>query len=67
MKPLGLTVDLQVVRANRAQDAIWNAVEEAQGIGMTVEQFRREAADAWSYGLKQRREADAKAWEPPQP
>lgn len=63
VKPLGVTSFLQVVRPAPAQDAIWDAVEEAIAAGMTVEQFRREAQEAWQYQQKEQARADAKEWE----
>lgn len=41
---------------------IWEAVEYALDEGMTVEQFRREAAQAWEYELRQRAERAMAAW-----
>ena len=69
IKPLGVTLDagpsLSVVRPNTAQDAIYNACEEAIGVGMTVEQFRREAAECWALILDDNRKSDIAAWRKP--
>jgi hypothetical protein len=53
MKPYGLTIDLQVTRPTRAEDAIWEAVKAAIAAGMTPRQFRIEAASAWEDELRQ--------------
>lgn len=61
-KPMGLTWNLQVVRPTYAQDAIWDAVQEAQTAGMSVEQFKQEAAKAWEHYLDEKKTQDAKTW-----
>jgi hypothetical protein len=60
MKPPGLTAAFQVVRSTPAEDAVWRAVQEAQLAGMTVEQFLREAREAWAYELHERAIQDDK-------
>jgi uncharacterized protein YbdZ (MbtH family) len=62
MKPLGLTATFQIVRPDRVQDAIWEAVEKAIDAGWQVENFRQEAAECWSEYLRQKKESDAKEW-----
>lgn len=47
---------------SRVEDAIWEAVQEAISAGLTVEQFRKEAAEAWRQELQDQAERDAKAW-----
>jgi hypothetical protein len=55
---LGLTADgnlrAGVNHPSRAEDAIWNAVEEAIDAGMTPERFKLEAAQAWEETLHSR-------------
>ena len=58
----GSSVVLSVTKPSRAEDTIWEAVEEALCAGLSVEQFRREAATAWDYTIKQRAKDDAKVW-----
>jgi hypothetical protein len=53
MKPIGLSATFQVVRSTRAEDAVWAAVEEAICAGMTPEQFKEEAAQAWEHCLRE--------------
>lgn len=53
MKPLGVTADLRVRMPSRAEDMIWEAVREAINDGMTPEQFKSEAAEAWQECLKE--------------
>ena len=69
MKPTGLAMTIQghslsmhVTQPNRVTDAIWEAVQEAVSAGTTVERFRREAAEAWDYEMKQRAKDAAAAW-----
>jgi hypothetical protein len=62
MKPLGLTAGFQLVVPNRAQDAIWNAVEEAQDANMTVQEFISEAREAWEVRLKEHAATDDRAF-----
>ena len=66
MKPLGLalTIDggMRVIHPTPVEDAIYEAVEEAQMHGWTVEQFRREAANCWDIYLTERLRLDAQAW-----
>ncbi len=47
---------LSVTAISRAQDAIWNAVQEAVDGGMTPEQFRREVVQAWAEELKREKD-----------
>jgi RNA binding exosome subunit len=54
MKPLGMTPFFQIVHATRAEDKVWEAVEEAIDGGMTPAEFRSEAADAWEQILRDR-------------
>ncbi|MEE8113060.1 MAG: hypothetical protein V3T23_01775 [Nitrososphaerales archaeon] len=62
-KPYGMTAGFQIVKPTHIQDVIWNAIEEAQMVGMTVEEFRRECAEMWSMCLRERADDDAKSWE----
>jgi hypothetical protein len=62
MKPLGLTAAFQVVKPTRAQDAIWNAVEESQDANMTVQEFISEAREAWEARLKDHAASDDRAF-----
>jgi hypothetical protein len=56
MKPLGVTLNIdargapvmRMARISRAEDAIWEAVLEAQSAGWTPQQFIREARQAWA-------------------
>lgn len=59
-KPLGISLDIigglprmSVSQSDRAADAVWDAVEVAISAGMTPQQFRREAADAWEHVIKE--------------
>ncbi len=61
-KPWGMTPLFQVVRPTVVQDAIWDVVRDAQDSGMSVNDFRRECAEAWSQALRDRAEDDAKIW-----
>lgn len=63
-KPLGMTSTFQIVHPTPQEDAIWDAVVAAIDGGMTVEQFRSEAASCWTEYLRQRAESDKRAWEP---
>jgi hypothetical protein len=60
MKPYGVTADLRVVRPTRTEDAIWEAVEAAIDEGLTPEQFKAEAAQAWSEILHERARSAAR-------
>jgi hypothetical protein len=62
MKPLGLTAQFQVIRPNRAQDAIYRAVEEAILQGMTVAQFKQEAWECWELVRQDEAKREAKEW-----
>jgi hypothetical protein len=62
VKPLGMTPFMQVIRPTRARDAIYRAVEEAISENMTVDSFRREAAECWSLVLSDKAKADARDW-----
>ncbi len=53
-KPSGISLGrsaqgptLSVTPISRAEDAIWNAVEEAFDAGMTPERFKAEVVQAW--------------------
>ena len=52
-KPYGLTATFQVIRPTMAEDKIYEAVQAAQCERMSVEQFIREAREAWDYEMKQ--------------
>lgn len=65
MKPLGLTPDYVVTMPTPVEDAVWDAVEEAQRSGWTVERFRRECAESWSCVLRERAKRDAVLWSKP--
>lgn len=52
MKPPGLSTGLHVIRATRAEDAIWSAVEAAIVENMTVRAFIAEARKGWDYANK---------------
>lgn len=51
MKPLGM-IGLAVIKPSRVEDRIWDSVEEAILAGWSPEQFKREAAQAWSQILR---------------
>lgn len=60
MKPPGVgfaisggAVVLRVTKSSRTLDAIWDAVQRAIEDGMTPEEFKREAAEAWAHELKE--------------
>ena len=52
-KPNGLSATLQVLKPSRAEDAIWDAVQEAIDAGMTPERFKREVMQAWMHELSE--------------
>lgn len=51
-KPNGMTPTFQIIRPTGAEDAIWDAVQAAIEHGMTPEDFKREAAEAWGEKLR---------------
>jgi ABC-type glycerol-3-phosphate transport system substrate-binding protein len=63
MKPLGVYLNtnalgqptIGVRRSSRAEDAIWNAVEEAVAAEMDVKDFMAEARQAWAEELDKRK------------
>lgn len=67
MKPLGikLTIDggMRVVHPSRVEDAVWNAVEEAQAAGWTAKQLKAEFANSWAEALKRQAKEDAETLE----
>jgi len=63
-KPYGLTGDFRVIRPTAVENHIWDAVQEAVLAGWTVEQFRREARQAWSQALDDTKREAERAWEP---
>ena len=69
MKPNGLRIGygpgglaLSVTTPDRVSDAIWSAVQAAIESGLTVRQFRVEAAQAWDHELTEARKDAAKDW-----
>jgi len=52
-KPYGLTATMQVIRPSRAEDKIYEAVQEAICANMTVTDFIKEAREAWAYELRE--------------
>lgn len=63
MKPLGITANLQMINPSKLEDLIWQAVEEAQDMNYTVDQFRAECAKAWDYYRDEQRKRDNKDWQ----
>ena len=66
VKPNGLYFGLRgsaltmcVTNGSRAEDLIWEAVEEAISDGMDPTHFRREAAMAWQETLNNRAERES--------
>ena len=63
-KPLGIAIGMKsngaphmyVTGPDRLIDAIWDVVQDCIIAGMTPEQFKKEAANAWAHEL--RNEAD---------
>ena len=59
-KPSGISLGIngnglptmRVTPISRAEDAIWNAVQEAVDAGMTPTQFKREVIQAWDEELR---------------
>lgn len=49
----GHSVALRITQSSRNVDQIWDAVQCAVDAGMTVEQFKREVAQAWADKLRQ--------------
>lgn len=59
MKPLGISLSItnqgptmRLTQSNRALDQIWDAVQTAIACGLSPQQFKDEAAQAWEYELK---------------
>jgi hypothetical protein len=60
MKPLGISMTfdanglprLGCPRPSGAEDAIWDAVRQAIGEGMTPKRFKEEVAQAWEQELR---------------
>jgi len=50
---------------NSSVDRIWDAVEEAINSGMTVEQFKNHAAEAWTDTLQKHAKWAADDWRKP--
>jgi hypothetical protein len=48
MKPLGISSAMRVVMPSKAEDKIWDAVEEAIEAGWTPQRFKNEVANAWA-------------------
>lgn len=48
---------------NRVRNAIWNAVQEAQDIGMDVPEFRALCREAWMEAVEDAKRVAAKEWE----
>ena len=67
MKPSGIALTIsggmRVTRPTKAEDLIWEAVQEAQAAGWTAKQLRIEFAEAWSESLKRQAAEDAKHFE----
>lgn len=58
-KPIGISLSMidgipryQVTPRDRVADQIWDAVREAINANMTPDQFKSEAAEAWTHHLK---------------
>lgn len=62
MKPLGLTLFMQVVHPTRAEDKVWEAVQEAICAGWTPVRFMREAREAWHAAKEDEVKADDSAF-----
>jgi hypothetical protein len=50
---------------SRAEDKIWEAVQEARCAGWTVAQFRSECAEAWDHDMRDEQKTAAKEWSKP--
>ena len=68
-KPPGLALTLgpdglgmHVTRSTYTQDKIWEAVQSAVQDGMSVDDFRRECAEAWAEERRQQAESEAAQW-----
>jgi hypothetical protein len=53
MKPMGIDACFRIIRSTPAEDAVWDAVRTAIDNGMTPDQFKREAAQAWEELLRE--------------
>ncbi len=69
MKPTGVHLTLRngypslaVSTPNRAIDAIWDAVREARLAGLSVQQFRSEAAEAWEHDIRDEIKSTRAEW-----
>jgi hypothetical protein len=51
-------MSMQVVRPTRAEDKVWDAVQEAVAEGWTAKRFLAEARDAWADALKDAAKSD---------
>ena len=58
-KPYGLTATFQVIRPTRAEDKIYEAVQEAIASNMTPTDFIREARKSWAHELREQARFDA--------
>lgn len=70
MKPLGIQLGigpngptLGCRMPTSVEDKVWDAVQEAIEAGWTVEQFRRECAEAWKGLLRDRMNDDMERWQ----
>jgi hypothetical protein len=65
-KPLGIRLEFgggaHVVRPDQVENAVWDAVEAAVDAGWTVEEFRRECAEAWRSRLLHEADQARKEW-----
>lgn len=69
MKPLGVQFGigpngptLGCRMPSLVEDRVWEAVQDAIDAGWTVEQFRRECAEAWGESLRDRMKDDMERW-----
>lgn len=68
MKPPGVSLtmneygpSLRVTRPSRAEDLIWEAVQEAQAEGRTPEWFVREVREAWAQARDDQKDSELEA------
>jgi hypothetical protein len=65
MRLEGNAIVMGVTQSRRWMDKVWEAVQEAQCDNVTVEQFKRECAEAWAYEREQQAKADRDDWRKP--
>lgn len=53
MKPLGMTLDMRIIRPSPVEDKVWEAVREAIDAGWSPARMRAEIGEAWDGLLRE--------------